>query len=112
VLDASLVHWSQESGRRTHRPESIPVVTFGSARGFFKTGLHVDYQHPSRRTNYDRTGLLYGQYLANVLTAMGVPPDEWRRPGNWGYGIDVASFRDRYLPGVFTLADGKLPVVT
>jgi hypothetical protein len=112
LLDSTLLMWGQESGKRTHRAEGMPVVTFGSAGGYFKTGLYVDYQHPTKRTNYEKTGILYGQYLWNVLVAMGVPPEEFKRPGNWGYGIDVASFRDKYHPNVFTSADQKLPVVT
>jgi hypothetical protein len=98
-LDNSLLVWSQESGMSTHDSVTIPVITFGSAAGFFKTGLLVDYR---RVGNADSTfdpmaggkqylGLLYNQWLATVLQAMGVPPSDFERWGHKGYGVPFVS---------------------
>jgi hypothetical protein len=72
------------------------VVTAGSAAGFLKTGSVIDYrnrefQMPQGWTmppQYGtiRPGVLYNQYLATVLQAMGVPPSEFERSGLKGYG--------------------------
>jgi hypothetical protein len=72
------------------------VVTAGSAGGFWRTGLSIDYR---RRENPDSryqplvknealyAGVLYNQFLANVLCAMGMKPSEFERWGHRGYGI-------------------------
>ncbi len=95
-LDNSLLVWSQESGMFTHDPVSLPVVTAGSAGGFLRTGLSIDYrrrQNPDSRyqplSNVEGTyaGVLYNQFLANVLRAMGMQPAEFERWGHRGYGI-------------------------
>lgn len=95
-LDNSLLVWSQESGMSTHDPVSLPVVTAGSAAGFFRTGLSVDYRrrgNPDSRykplTNMEEmfAGVLYNQFLANVLRSMGMSPSEFERWGHRGYGI-------------------------
>jgi hypothetical protein len=94
-LDNSLLVWSQECCMSTHDSVSIPVITFGSAAGFLKTGVFADYR---RIGNADSTyepsaggtmylGLLYNQFLATVLQAMGVPPSEFERWGHKGYGV-------------------------
>jgi hypothetical protein len=98
-LDNSLLVWSQECGMSTHDSVTIPVVTFGSAAGFFKTGQLLDYR---RLGNPDSTfdpnaggkqslGLLYNQWLATVLQAMNVPPSEFERWGHKGYGVPFVS---------------------
>jgi hypothetical protein len=88
-LDNSLVMWSQESGALTHEPISLPIVTAGSAAGYFSTGNYVDYRNrTSRELNTPRLpGILYNQYLANVLEAMGVPASEFEHNGEKGYGL-------------------------
>jgi hypothetical protein len=98
-LDNSLLVWSQECCMSTHDSVTIPVVTFGSAAGFFKTGVFADYR---RLGNPDSTfdpgaggkltlGLLYNQFLATVLQSMGVPPTEFERWGHKGYGVPFLS---------------------
>lgn len=86
VLDNTLMVWSQECCMSTHDSYSIPVVTFGSAAGYFNTGLYVDYRNVGESgasvTNNiagysTNLGLLYSQWLANVLQAMGVPRSEF-----------------------------------
>lgn len=98
-LDNSLLVWSQESGMSTHDSVTIPVVTFGSAAGYFKTGIFADYRrtdHPSSAfdpmaggTQY--LGLLYSQWLATVLRAMGLAPADFERWGHKGYGVPFIS---------------------
>ena len=69
------------------------------AAGFFKTGQLCDYR---RIGNPDSTfdpmaggkqclGLLYSQWLATVLQAMGVPPSDFERWGHKGYGVPFVS---------------------
>ena len=98
-LDNSLLVWSQECGMSTHDSVTIPVVTFGSAAGFFKTGQLVDFRrigNPS--STFDPgaggkqyLGVLYNQWLATVLQAMGVPPSDFERWGHKGYGVPFIS---------------------
>jgi hypothetical protein len=93
-LDHSLLVWTQESGMETHGSVSVPVVTFGRAAGRLKTGLLCDYRRTGNAASqYDpgaggkqTLGLLYSQWLATVLQAMGVPPSEFERWGSKGYG--------------------------
>jgi hypothetical protein len=95
VLDNSLLVWSQESGMETHGSVSIPVVTFGSAAGALNTGLLCDYRRTTNKSSeYDPgaggtqvLGVLYQQWLATVLQAMGVPPAEFERWDHKGYGV-------------------------
>jgi hypothetical protein len=104
-LDNSLLVWSQECGMSTHDSVSIPVVTFGSAAGFFKTGLLADYRRlndPSstfdpQAGGKQYLGLLYNQWLATVLQAMGLPPSEFERWGHQGYGVPFIS-RESWTP--------------
>lgn len=94
LLDKTLVQWTQESGSFTHDSISVPVITAGSAGGAITTGQYLDYRNMSRIANQDpasgettHTGLCYNQYLANVLLAMGLTPDEFEEPGTGGYGV-------------------------
>lgn len=87
LLDSTLLVWSQESGMETHEAYGVPIVTFGGAAGVLKTGLYCDYrkvgetaaaispQAPAGYKTYP--GLLYNQWLATALQAMGVPPSEF-----------------------------------
>ena len=126
-LDNSLLVWSQESGMETHGSISIPVVTFGSAAGFFKTGQLVDYRKvgaPDSSSDPDAgnvqyMGVLYNQWLATVLQAMGLPPSEFERWGHKGYGVPYVSaagndppFGEHYgntSSRYFSMASGVLP---
>jgi hypothetical protein len=93
-LDNTLMAWSQESGMETHGSVSVPIITFGSAANFLKTGQFLDY----RRTEDPKskfgtnggdqyTGVLYSQWLATVLQSMGLAPSEFERWGHKGYGV-------------------------
>jgi hypothetical protein len=95
-LDNTLLVWTQESGMSTHDPVSIPIVTAGSAAGFLRTGLSVDYRRignedsrfqPLAAADATYAGVLYNQFLATVLQAMGMQPPEFERWGHRGYGL-------------------------
>lgn len=99
VLDNSLLMWCQESGQDTHQPRCLPVITFGSAAGRLKTGNYCDYRNtaPGKELNMWGTdmgpsGLLYGQFLATALQAMGLPRSEWQNvPGNATVGYSYSA---------------------
>lgn len=101
-LDNSLLVWTQESGMETHGSVSIPVVTFGSAAGFFKTGQYLDYRRlGAGASSFDPgaggtqyLGVLYSQWLATVLQSMGLPPAEFERWGHKGYGVPFLTQED------------------
>ncbi|MGF1508717.1 MAG: DUF1552 domain-containing protein [Myxococcota bacterium] len=109
-LDRSLVMWSNESGDQTHGNVSMPIVTAGSAGGFFHTGRYIDYRnYANRRFVEDSSpdsypGVLLNRFLANVLQGMGVPPSIYHQEmmavqpsefaeGYRGYG--VASYHEQ-----------------
>jgi hypothetical protein len=126
-LDNSLLFWTQESGATTHDPVSMPVVTAGSAGGYFRTGQYVDYRDRENTSmahdympEYEllRPGISYNQWLANVLYSMGVPREEFEREGFAGYGHDYREGNwehdgDVFWPGhVLDTAYDPLPILT
>jgi Protein of unknown function (DUF1552) len=119
LLDNSLVQWTHESSDEAHSQATMPIVTFGSARGFFKTGNYVDYRRPVP-TNLlpRRTGVLYRQWLANVLRSMGLSPADFETSGQKGYGVACLGVGDdpynasAWTPGVAAGASNLLPVIT
>jgi len=106
-LDNALLVWTQESGMSTHDPLSIPVVTAGSAAGFLRTGLFVDYRRvgeaasrfqPLAGAEATYAGVLYNQFLATSLQAMGMPAAEFERWGHKGYGLPRVELPGSSLP--------------
>ena len=94
LLDNTLVQWTQESGIATHNSYSIPIITAGAACGKLQTGQYVDYRNMGKQKTYgenaamkDHPGLIYNQWLGNVLNTMGVPKAEYERAGKGGYGV-------------------------
>lgn len=94
-LDNSLLVWSQESGMSTHDALSLPVVTAGGAAGYMRTGQFIDLRRVGDpRSKLDPqfngyllyAGMLYSQFLATVLQAMGLQPTDFERWGYKGYG--------------------------
>jgi len=101
VLDNSLVVWGQECSMETHAQAGIQTVTFGGAAGAMNTGLYCDYRQNGQMTNRSQIspyndaggasggasamiadyvtypGLLWDQWLATQLLAMGVPATQW-----------------------------------
>lgn len=129
-LDNSLLVWSQECGMSTHDSVTIPVVTFGSAAGYFKTGLLADYRRfGDPDSTYDPMaggkqylGVLYNQWLATVLQSMGLAPSEFERWGHKGYGVPFVS-KETWTPPYakhygdtssryFAMASDPLPLIT
>lgn len=110
LLDRSLVYWTQEHGTFSHCQENIPVVTFGSADGAFKTGSHMDYRDLTRYidkgqfgdTGPDRSyvGLTWHQMLATLVKGFQIPKSEWAEPNHGGFGVKpdnlgAASYNNR-----------------
>jgi hypothetical protein len=120
-LENSLLMWTQESSNITHNSESMPIVTAGSAGGWFQTGRFYDYRNVDNRVLADeggyvpaedrRPGLTYNQWLANVLQSMNVPPAQYERDGLPGYGLHyrgdpgAAAWPDR----IYDMASDPLP---
>lgn len=125
LLDQSLVMWVQESGNVTHNSYSLPVVTAGGAAGYFRTGQYVDYRNLDRGDNLTMVpetgktpGLIYNQWLANVLMAMGLSPAEYERANNPGYGHMFIGQHgwyqqpDFYPTSVQQVVGQRLPLIT
>lgn len=104
VLDNTMLVWGQECGYRTHEPFNVPLVMAGSAGGYFKTGMFVDYRNQTAGCqNYvsdaalpgNFSGLVYPQFLATALYAMGIGASEWTQPnGLPGYGDYAADGKE------------------
>jgi hypothetical protein len=96
VLDNSLIVWGQECCMETHSQYGIQTVTFGGAGGALNTGLYCDYRQNGQTASaispagdagsnastslngyVTYPGLLWEQWLATQLLAMGVPTSEW-----------------------------------
>jgi len=95
VLDHTLVQWTQESGCMTHEPTEMCVVTAGSADNFFTTGNYCDYRNLQKPATIadgsnlvnSHVGLVYNQWLGNVLQSMGLSPSDYETDGYGGYGL-------------------------
>lgn len=112
LLDNTLMSWSQESGAYTHESQSMPMVTAGSAAGFFKTGNYADYRNMGSvvdpggyegAVEITHAGLSHNQWLGSVLQSMGVPPSEFEQDGVGGYGYHYVGNdeKTKYNPKVF-----------
>ncbi len=147
VLDNSLVVWGQECSMETHAQTGIQTVTLGSAAGAMNTGLYCDYRQNGQTANRSQfspyndaggasagasaaiasyvtyPGLLWDQWLATQLLAMGVPASEWElwkdASGNTqhGYGTPYvgadmnygSNYAPHYLPGSASWSGGSPP---
>ncbi len=113
VLDSTLLQWVQESGNITHDNAAMTVVTFGSAGGYFKTGRFVDYRSGGIGQYKSEYGILYRQWLATALQAMGIPPSDFENGSQPGYGDVRGSIGNKaYAPEVFTQSSKPLPLIT
>lgn len=119
VLDGTLVQWTQEAGCMTHDPIELPVVTAGGAGAFFTTGNYADYRNlnkPAHQSSGDsavssHTGLLYNQWLGNVLQAMGLSPSEFESPDHGGYG-EVKLGTETWYAGYQKYENAELAVMS
>ena len=136
VLDNTLLVWTQESGPYTHENYSAPVITFGGAAGALRTGSYVDYRNTGITGNHGGyqgstevtyAGLLYSQFLATVLTVMGIPTARWAEPANapgstpgstmltdpgGGYGLRYIADAAKYPASVQMNNSDPLPYLT
>ena len=95
ALDASLLQWTHECGCATHDPIELPVITAGSAGGYFVTGQYADYRNMTKQAHTpsgdsavtSHVGLIYNQWLGTVLQSMGLDPSEYEDGVNGGYGV-------------------------
>jgi hypothetical protein len=72
LLDRMGVMWMTDHGyARTHTMDNIPVMTFGSAGGRLKTGMHLSFVGDPAT----RVGLTMQQI-------MGVPVSSWGQQSN------------------------------
>jgi hypothetical protein len=121
-LDNSLIWWTEESGHMTHENISQPVITAGSAAGVLETGRYVDYRNRSNMAlgsypnespdaQSKRPGLPLNRWLATVLRAMGLPPSEFQRPGERGYGITTNERGSAYPSELMSDASKWLPLL-
>jgi hypothetical protein len=94
-LDNSIVVLGNDNSK-IHKPWSRPILTAGSAGGYLKTGMYVDYRQRGVTCNYmfyatgEAThemypGIIYNQFLVTVLQAMGLKPADYERAGIIGY---------------------------
>jgi hypothetical protein len=91
LLDRSLVFWGNELGMNHHN-YSVPALCAGSAGGRLRTGQYVDYidwDRPLRGTQENAPiieGVPHNRWLVTLLSAFGLQPRDYERPGQPGYG--------------------------
>lgn len=89
-LDKSLVTlaWDTASGKM-HDNWDMPVLTAGSADGWFKTGRLLDYSQTNGNeipTGGAKYGIPYNRFFVSIMQAMGLTASEYLEPGKPGYG--------------------------
>lgn len=97
-LDNSVIYWGSESHEgESHSQVDMPVVLFGGAGGFLRTGRLIDYRDMTKPTgNSGYTGYCcgkkyyhgrpYNELLVTLLQAMGLSPADYETGGEPGYG--------------------------
>lgn len=119
VLDHTLVQWTQESGCVTHEPIEMCVLTAGSADGFFTTGNYCDYRNLQKQAAKiegtslveSHAGLVYNQWLGNVMQSMGLAPSDYETDGYGGYGL-VQLSTESWYGGYQKYGDAELGVMS
>lgn len=128
LLDRGLVMWTQECGPITHHSDSNPIITAGSVDGYFNTGHYFDLRNRAesklpRGAGADqpglhadrRPGILYNQWLSNILQSMGMSPASFQRSHSegWaGYGHAKNTNTEQYPSRLASDANKKIPKVT
>lgn len=117
LLDKALVASGHEMGSGGnpghHHNRCIPIVTFGNAGGYFKTGLSVDYRDLNSfgwsSNPHWYSGLLYNQWMGMVLRSMGVPARDYSTDGGaWGYP-SVRGANGDHSDAIWAVAKEELP---
>ncbi|CAN7255365.1 DUF1552 domain-containing protein [Rhizobacter sp. LjRoot28] len=119
LLDKALIASGHELGSGgspgNHHNRCIPVVTFGSAGGFFKTGQSLDYRDmnsflwsisPTSPRWY--SGLTYNQWMGMVLRAMGLSPADYSA-NSGAYGYPSVKGSNSYSDAIWAAAAADLP---
>lgn len=105
MVGRALAHVAADRGTSVlPASQGIPLVTMGSAGGFFKTGQLIDFR---RATSDPRGhGITYNQWLAIVLQSMGLARSEFERGGQQGYGRMKLGkpFAGKYVPEAISQA--------
>ncbi len=120
LLDNTLVTWTQESGQVTHDAYSIPIVTAGGLCGALSTGNYLDYSNRSVVIGNEiqvNPGLIFNQWLGNILLAMGEEPARFEtgelNNGGWGQLYigeqSYQNFDEWYPNNVRSVLSSKLP---
>lgn len=117
LLDKALVASGHEMGSGGnpghHHNRCIPIVTFGNAGGYFRTGLSLDYRDLTgfswSSNPHWYSGLLYNQWMGMVLRSMGVPASDYSTDnGAWGYP-SVRGANGDHTDAIWNVAKEDLP---
>ncbi len=115
VLDNTLMHWSHESGPKTHDSFGVPIVTAGGLNGTLSTGNYIDYSNRQNDVSdqgvQQHQGLLYNQWLANVLIGMDESPQDFEGGAlnQSGWGPSYIGYEEIYAAAVRNNLSEKLP---
>ncbi|MDZ4694821.1 MAG: DUF1552 domain-containing protein [Deltaproteobacteria bacterium] len=121
ILDATLYQWTQESGWATHDAQDMPIVTFGAAGGYFKTGQYVDFRSLNANNHLDIfqkqkqfTGLWLRQWQATAAQSMGLAPADFEKNGKTGFGDAywTSAYDKAVHANVINRASDPVPIVT
>ncbi|KQW01555.1 DUF1552 domain-containing protein [Rhizobacter sp. Root1221] len=97
-----------------HHNRCIPIVTFGNAGGFFKTGQSLDYRDMnafSWSKNEPipwRGGLIYNQFMGMVLRSMGLQPSDYST-NNGAFGYPSVRGNNDHTDAMWAAANQNLP---
>lgn len=119
LLDKGFVFSGHELGSGgspgNHHNRCIPIVSFGSAGGYFKTGQSLDYRDMnsftwsiSPTTPRWFSGVTNNQLLGMVLRAMGLTPADYST-NNGAYGYPSVKGSNSYTDALWTAAAENLP---
>jgi hypothetical protein len=119
LLDKGFVFSGHELGSGgspgNHHNRCIPIVSFGSAGGWFKTGQSLDYRDmnsflwsisPTSPRWFG--GLTNNQLLGMVLRAMGLSPADYSANAG-AYGYPSVKGSNSYTDAMWTAAADNLP---
>ena len=117
LLDKGFVFSGHELGSGgspgNHHNRCIPIVSFGSAGGFFKTGLSLDYRDMnsflwsiSPTSPRWFSGLTNNQLMGMVLRAMGLSPADY---GGGTYGYPNVKGSNSYTDAIWAAGAENLP---
>jgi hypothetical protein len=120
LLDKAVIASGHELGSGgtpdNHHNRCIPIISIGSAGGYFKTGQYADYRDLnsfSWSTGQDKwySGLLYNQWMGMILRAMGLKSADYSQAnGDWGYPA-VRGANGDHTDAMWNAAQQDLPFI-